>query len=452
MDIELTPPQTKFYRSTARATCAVAGFGSGKTQVSMFKLISQAIEFPYNDWLYTAPTIPLIRDILWAKLEEYLPSIGIDYHVNKAESIVYLHGLGKIFCRSMENPDRLVGFEVLDAFLDEMDILTTDKALNVFRKVKARCRQKAYTLEKKIHPYKINQQWVTTTPEGFKATYELFKKNPLPDSYLVQMSTYSNRHNLPEGYIEDLRATYPAHLIEAYLMGHFVNLVAAPVWTSYDAESNHVTDVVLRDNEILHIGQDYNVGRGCAVVYVERVLPAKHPYNPTYAMNQINKMIPCIPWKILIAVDEVYNSFDTPDTARVLNERYPKEDYDTRIVYPDSTGKSRKSVNATQSDLLVMKQAGFTIRKSNKNPPIKDRVAAGNASFCNSLNQTKVYVDKIACPNYSDALIQQVYDNNGLPQKGDGKFDDICDAGTYPIAHHFPIKPRGLRLVKTTGI
>lgn len=430
MNVDLTVPQADFYQSTAKATCAVAGFGSGKTNATMYRLISSAREYPGGDWLYTAPTVPLIRDILWAKLDEFLPEVGIGYHINKQENIVYLHGLGRIFCRSMDSPDRIVGFECVDAFMDELDILPADKAHNVYRKVKARCRQKVY------HPstgeIKKNQQWVTTTPEGFRATYDIFKKNPSASSYLVQMSTYSNAHNLPDDYIDDLRDTYPEQLINAYLLGEFVNLVAKPVWSSYDVQSNHALGVNIIPGETLHIGQDFNVGRGCAVVYVKRAIPPKHPLHPEPESEE--------PWYVFVAKDEVYNSFDTPDTIRVLEERYPRDVYKTKYLYPDATGRSRKSVNATLSDLSLMRSAGYIVRKNTRNPAIKDRVAAANGAFRNSKGQRKVYVDHVACANFSNALVQQVYDDNGLPKKGENEFDDMNDAGTYPIAWHFPVK------------
>ena len=170
MDIELTNPQAEFFQSTAKATCAVAGFGSGKTQATVYRMITTMMMYPKADMLYSAPTIPLIRDILWAKLDEFLPEMGLKHTINKSESIVYIHGHGRIFCRSMDNPARLVGFEVLDAFMDELDILTTEKALEVFRKVKARCRQKCYTTvgnpkgKEKNKYRKKSQQYVTTTP------------------------------------------------------------------------------------------------------------------------------------------------------------------------------------------------------------------------------------------------------------------------------------------------
>lgn len=444
MDIELTEPQAEFFHSTAKATCAVAGFGSGKTQVAMYRLISSAIEYPENDWLYSAPTIPLIRDILWSKLDEFLPSMGLRHSINKQEGIVYLHGLGKIFCRSMDAPDRLVGFEVADAFMDEIDILPEDKALNVYRKIKARCRQKiVHPVTKQVKP---NQQWVTTTPEGFRATYKLFKKNPAAGSYLVQMSTYSNAHNLPDDYIDDLKANYPEQLIRAYLLGEFVNLTNNPVWASFDPIANSVVDAEIKRGEVLHIGQDFNVGRGCAVVYVHRTLPPKHPFNPRRD-NEVPE-----PWDILIAVGEVVDTFDTPDTIRVLNEHYPATVFNERVVYPDATSKSRKSVNATISDLSLMRSADFHVRTNNRNPNIKDRVTAGNAAFCNSLGERRVYVDTERCPHYTEKLQQQVYDSNGLPEKGVGKGDDITDAGTYPINWFFPAKRSRMFVERLGGL
>jgi hypothetical protein len=429
MNVDLTQPQSEFFNSTAKSTCAVAGFGSGKTDVAMFRMISSAIAYPTGDWLYAAPTIPLIRDILWSKLSQFLPMIGLPYSINKSEGIVYLHGLGKIFCRSMDNPDRLVGFEVVDAFMDELDILPKDKALAVYRKIKARCRMKVpISLSMPELGYKLNQQWVTTTPEGFRATYELFKKNPAPNTHLVQMSTYSNAHNLPDDYIDDLKASYPTQLIDAYLLGKFVNLNALGVWPSYDPDLNHMS-VELLKNETIHFGQDFNVGRGCMVPYVFRNLPVGHLANPTQS-----------PLKIMVTVGEIVDSFDTPDSIRAANEMFPKLDY-SRLVYPDATGNFRKSVNASISDLALMKHAGFRVRTLGKvNPSVKDRIIASNAAFCNAEGVRRVFVDLDKSHHYSEALVQQAYDKNGLPEKGMGKNDDLTDAGTYPINFHFPVR------------
>jgi len=360
-------------------------------------------ENPKADMLYLAPTYPLIRDIWYPKIESFLDDLGHGYFINRGENTIKVQGAGKIFCRTMEHPGRIIGFEVLDAFLDELDVLTEDKAVEVWRKTKARCRQKI--------DGKPNQMYVTTTPEGFKATYKLFKKDPLPGSHLIQLSTYSNAHNLPDDYIDELKDNYPANLIEAYINGVFINLKNMPVWATYDENSNNSRERVKKADTLL-VGMDFNVGRGCAVIYVKRG------------------------WSVH-AVDEIYNSYDTPDTIRVLNERYPEHDI---TVYPDASGGSRKSVNATTSDLAILREAGYKVKTLKKNPNIKDRVMATNRMFCNGHMERNLFVNKDTCPRLSAALVEQIYDDNGLPEKGIGKYDDMTDAGSYPIAYLYPIK------------
>lgn len=406
MNIELSEPQAEFFSSEAKSVAAIAGFGAGKTDIALYRLFSTMFEYPGYDMLYLAPTFPLVKDIWYPKVESFLTDLDIGYAINRQDNVIHVKGIGSVFCRTMEHPSRIIGFEVLDAFLDELDVLPVDKALEVWRKSKARCRQKC--------PNKKNQMFLTTTPEGFKAAYQLFKKEPLPNSHLIQMSTYSNAHNLPDDYIDELKANYPAQLIEAYINGQFVNLVAMPVWVGYDRDRNRSGEIVTKADTKLIVGMDFNVGRGCAVIYVERE-------------NGLH------------AVDEVFNSYDTPDTIRVLKDRYPNKNI---FVYPDSSGNSRKSVNATISDIALLKQAGYVVKVNNRNPAIKDRVMATNAQFINGNNKVRLFVNDSKCTHFADALEQQVYDNNGLPQKGEGKDDDITDAGSYPIAYLHPIKQR----------
>ncbi len=78
--------------------------------------------------------------------------------------------------------------------------------------------------------------------------------------------------------------------------------------------------------------------------------------------------------------------------------------------------------------------------RNESNPNIKDRVTATNAMLCNGMDQRRLLVNDFEAPHFAEALEQQAYDDNGMPEKGVGKFDDITDAGTYPIAKLFPIK------------
>ncbi|RLE40075.1 terminase, partial [Candidatus Woesearchaeota archaeon] len=110
------------------------------------------------------------------------------------------------------------------------------------------------------------------------------------------------------------------------------------------------------------------------------------------------------------------------------------------------------SQNATQSDLQQIKQAGWRVKRIKKNPVIKDRVTAMNGMFCNAKNERRYKVNTNLCPFYTDALEQQAYDSNGFPEKGDGKGDDINDAGGYYIVSQYPIKKRVLEQTRLSGL
>ena len=408
MDTHLTPPQTEFFTATQSYVAAVAGFGSGKTRVAWTRLLGTKMRYPGVDLAYLAPTYSLIRDIFYPYVTETLVDMGMkpgkDFTINKGEHIVHIQGMGQIFCRTMDNPDLLVGWQVGDAFIDEFDLLPTDKALKVIRKVSARCRQK-------FPDGKKNQKYITTTPEGFKATYKLFRKEPLEDSALIQMSTYSNAKNLPPNYISDLESQYPEPLIAAYLNGQFVNLTSGTVYYNFDRKENHV-NAEIKPHEPLHIGMDFNVMNMNATIHVIR---------DSYPM----------------ALDEITDVADTPSMIKVIGEKFPGH---PTTVYPDATGKNTTSKSASTSDIKLLRQGGFAINAPNKNPFIKDRVVSMNLGFCDAKGVRRYYVNTDRCPSYTEALEQQVYDKNGMPEKRiDNNIDDINDSGGYFMHRRFPV-------------
>jgi len=147
-----------------------------------------------------------------------------------------------------------------------------------------------------------------------------------------------------------------------------------------------------------------------------------------------------------IAVDELTGGYDTPDMIRMIRQRYWNETSSGVFqktcqiyVYPDSSGKSRKSVGASETDISLMIDAGFSMMYNSVNPAIKDRVNSMNGMFCNAKGERRYLVNTSKCTNYTEKLEQQAY-KNGEPDK-DGT-EDINDAGGYFIAYKYPvIKP-----------
>lgn len=108
-----------------------------------------------------------------------------------------------------------------------------------------------------------------------------------------------------------------------------------------------------------------------------------------------------------------------------------------RCVYPDASGKNRKSVNGSESDHALLRQAGFNVQVNPSNPFVRDRVLAVNAQFLNGEGERRLLINTDKCPHTTQVLEQQAYNDQGDPAK-DGT-EDPADAFGYFVVQRFPI-------------
>ena len=120
----------------------------------------------------------------------------------------------------------------------------------------------------------------------------------------------------------------------------------------------------IRTSEPLHIGLDFNVGQMAAVVFVLR---DGDPH----------------------AIDELTGLLDTPAMIAAIKARY--EGHAIR-VYPDATGGGRRSNNASESDIALLRAARFTVLAPSANPPVKNRVLAMNQLIHSECKRSKSVV------------------------------------------------------------
>jgi hypothetical protein len=406
MEINPTGPQDRFIFSGAKYPAMVAGFGAGKTEALIIRSIIGKISSPTTDRAFYEPTYDLIRMIAWPRYEETLSGLGIPYKLTKhPHNVLDVEGYGRIIFRSMDTPSRIIGYEVGDSDVDELDTLKRDEAAEVWRRVLSRNRQKKPNGEQ-------NTAAVATTPEGFRFVYETWEQKKLPGYEIIPAPTRSNPH-LPADYIESLEAIYPKHLLDAYIEGRFTNLTTGTVYVQFN-RALHNTREVIKPNEPLFVGMDFNVGNMSAVIHVKR---DGRPH----------------------AVDEIGKAYDTPDMARLITERYQGHSI---CVFPDASGGSRKSVNASKTDIQILQDHRFTVMAPKANPPVRDRINAMNAAFVNGY---RVNTDR--CPIYTRCLEQQAYGNNGEPDKSQG-LDHMPDAAGYFIHYDYPI----IRPVMSLGL
>lgn len=408
----MTKEQAQFFQSEHKYPLFVGGYGSGKTETLANCALRDALTSSQALIACYEPTYDLVRLILAPRLDEKLTNSGIRFKYNKQENIIYTSNTqcGDFVLRTLENPNRIVGYEAYRSHVDEIDTLKKDQANAVWQKIIARNRQ--VLTDQQGHTLKDTSNRVSayTTPEGFKFAYERWIKNKKQGYELIRAKTSSNPF-LPEDYIQSLLDSYPSQLIKAYLDGEFVNLNSGNVYPEFNRALNH-TDVTLKPYETIHVGMDFNRLKMSAVIYIIR---EGEP----------------------IAIKEHTAVRDTPDMAKLLNEFYKDKGHSV-VVYPDASGANSSSKNASESDLSILRQAGLTVRANSTNPAIMDRINAFNAMILNGEGIRRLKINTNNCPELTEALEQQPYDKNGMPDKSGG-LDHVLDAAGYFIAYEYPI-------------
>lgn len=421
LKLQMTQPQADFFALPDKFPAFVGGFGAGKTETLANCALRDALDSPEALIALYEPTYDLVRLILAPRMESKLIDLGIRYKYNKQENVIYTSSsqCGDFVMRTLENPARIIGYESYRAHVDEIDTLKKDQAKHAWQKIIARNRQRPKGI---TQPF--NRVSAYTTPEGYRFVYETWKRNPKAGYAMVQAGTRTNPW-LPDDYVDALRESYPAALIDAYLEGEFTNLTSGSVYPEFSRTLNNA-DTVEREREPLIIGMDFNRLKMSAVVYVIR------DGNP-------------------IAVDEITDGRDTPYMARLLKDRYIDRGHAVQVV-PDASGANSSSKNASESDISILKQAGIVVKVNSRNPFIADRVNAVNALILNGSGERRLLVNVNRCPHLADGLEQQSYDKNGMPDKSSG-IDHVLDAAGYPLAMLFPIvrKSAGMKRIRGLG-
>ena len=385
----LRQSQRDFVNSTKLHTGIVGGYQSGKSLPACVKTITQLLQNPGMPVAYYLPTYGLIEDMLIPKFSQLLDDIETPFRYNAKNSKIITE-YGEIWMRSMDNPDRIVSYSVGYSLVDEVDVVHPNKRNAVMKRISGRNSYKKST------PNSID---FVSTPEGFGYMYNFFKKKASDNKILYRLSTLDNIKNLGEGYIEGLEGQYDYDQLRAYLHGEFVNLTSGTVHKNFDRTLNY-SNSRIEPGEVLHLGMDFNITNMNAVIHTINGSPT--------------------------AVEEITGAYDTPAMIRIIKDRYTDHSI---VVYPDASGKNRST--SGKSDIDLLKQAGFIIRRGAKNPFVRDRINAMNKAFMDADGKRYYKVNTDNCPVYTEALEQQGY-RNGEPDKTTG-FDHITEAGGYFI-------------------
>jgi hypothetical protein len=132
---------------------------------------------------------------------------------------------------------------------------------------------------------------------------------------------------------------------------------------------------------------------------------------------------------------KVYGS-NTVEVIEEIKGRYPGKKV---FVYPDASGKQRRSSAGGMTDHIILQNAGFVVKVHSTNPAVKDRIGAVNSRLRSSTGSVGVKIDP-KCKPVIDSLERQTYkEGTQIPDKDSGH-DHQNDATGYVISYLYPIR------------
>ena len=389
----LLPAQRDFAQCTDKYSAIVGGFRSGKTRAIVPRYCNlSAIRKGKVKLLIISPTYRLMMDSVVPIFQRFFEHNAVDYKFEKTDMRITVMDMfqGEIIFRSGDTPERIIAFECTDVIIDEFDVIPRVRQDELWEKALSR-----------MSGAPNGTIGITTTPEGYKKTYELFEEQKV--GKLFRANTEDNYY-LPPDYVEMLRDQYDDKLIDQYIKGYFVNVNQMQAYYAFDREK-HVIEYKPQTNQVL-VGIDFNVDPLCAVIG-EKIKDE------------------------LIIFDELYlKNSNTFRLVEILSERY-----DNITAFPDMTGRARKT-SAAMSDIQILQKANIRINGIN-NPRVKDRVQAVN----NFLSKGRLKIDK-KCVHLIKDLERVSLDKYGELDKSDQNLTHISDACGYMVYRLFPIKSK----------
>lgn len=372
----------------------VAGRRFGKTFLSSVELITNAIQSEARNVWYIAPTYKAAKEIAWDMLIKSLPKEYIRKTNESSLTVTLING-STISLKGAEKADNLRGraldFVVLDEFAD----------------------MKPETWYEVIRPSlsdRNGQALFIGTPKGRNHFYDIWTKGTdKEDNWSAYQYTTLDGGQVNAEEIESAKRDLDERTFNQEYNAQFVNY-AGIIYYNFDrtesiAKCHH-------DNQMLHIGMDFNLDPMSAVVAVREGSTLK-------------------------IVDEIviYGS-NTDEIVDEIKTRYPNQPI---TVYPDPASRQRKTSAGGRTDLSILQNAGFAVKVRDKHTSIRDRINAVNARLKSADEQRHLVFDP-RVKQVIRSLERQTYkEGTNQPDKDSG-YDHMNDALGYLIDFLYPIK------------
>jgi Terminase large subunit, T4likevirus-type, N-terminal/Terminase RNaseH-like domain len=396
----LSTAQQAICHDTHRFRVAVCGRRFGKTFMSIREMARFAA--PANRKVcYIAPSYRQGKQTVWNDLKDRLSTHRWIRRVNESELTVTLINNSQILLRSADNYDSMRGLGLDFVVFDEFADIAKETWTEVIRpSLSDRQGHALFIGTPKGMGNWAKDLWDQGQDPQFK-DWASFQYTTLDGGNVPEEEINSARHDLDDRtFRQEYEATF-----ETY---------AGAIYYSFDR--SQLFDIktlqpAVQHNETLHIGIDFNVQPMSAVVAIKR-------NEKLYVIDAI----------------EIYGS-NTEELCKEIKQKYGNSR--RYYAYPDASGGNSNTKG--HSDHNILRNNGFEVRTANRNPAVRDRIAAVNSALKSSNQEIKLYINNTA-KRLIECVEKHTYKGDTRqPDKTSG-FDHLNDALGYLTVYHFPIQ------------
>jgi hypothetical protein len=378
-----------------RFRVVIAGRRWGKTTLAIREMC-KIVREPNKDVYYISPTYRMSRTIIFKRLKQKLLDLRWVKKINETNLEFNLKNGSTIALKGADNPDSLRGVSLSGAVFDEFAFMDEE----VFSTV--------------IRPALADQQGTAlfiTTPIGKSNwAFDLYNMREEYDDWSSYTFTTLQGGFVTEEEIAAARNEMSEQQFKQEFEADFVTASNQIAW-AFSREHN-IRSLKNPDLRQLHIGMDFNNSPITAAIYVQH-------------------------GEELYQIDEIHmlNSH-TQELAEEISRRYPTSKI---TVYPDPSGRQRKTSAGGATDFTILEAAGFTVKAPRAHDPVRDRINSYNARLCSASGIRRLFIDP-KCKYTLESLEKFCFkQGTQIPDKDSG-FDHLFDAASYCVQYMFPLK------------
>ena len=393
-------PQLDVYISQNRFRVLITGRRFGKTYLSMYELLRFASRKPNSKIFYVSPTYRMSKEIMWKPLKKLVTDKHWVKYTNESDLSLILKNGSQISLKGADkSPDNLRGVGLDFLLLDEYADIPEEAWYEVLRP----------TISDK---HVTGNVLFVGTPRGFgNWSYDIYQKGLGDDPEWKSFKyTTLDGGQVDSEEIKQAMSDLDERTFRQEYLASF-ETYSGVVYYNFSRDET-VRECKYDKDAVIHLGLDFNIDPMSAVLF--------------HIKNNV----------VSIFDEIVIYSSNTDEFIEELLTRYP--DKSKIIIYPDPASRQRKTSAGGKTDLMLLQNAGLSVKCKNTHALVRDRVNSVNAKLKSFDGKRTILIDN-SCKTLINSLLKQIYkEGTTIPEKDNG-YDHMTDALGYAIEYIFPI-------------